>query len=83
LTWSSALDDLEANLARQREQLSRGQLNGLVVWTAPYDLGAMPPALEMRARHLLAESSAIEMALRDSLDELARRLHGEPGDQLR
>lgn len=75
MTWTAALDDLEVHLSWQRSQLGRGQLNELPVWTVPYGLGTMPPALERRARQLLAESVAIETALRDGLDQLARRLH--------
>ena len=75
MTWTTALDDLEARLAQQRLGVVGDHLSELPIWTVPHGLGTMPPAVERRARELLAESVAIESALRDDLDELARLVH--------
>lgn len=59
MTWSDALDALEARLADQRVALAEGQPDRLAPFTPPSGLGPLPEELLPRALRLLDEQEAL------------------------
>lgn len=70
MTWSDALDALDAELARSRAALdSGGQVEPLQAFTPPAGLGPLPVELVPRVHELLAATQGLAR-------DLERRLVG-------
>ena len=78
LTWATELDRLELELHQiERHQLDSTtgafDLQPVLSWEEPRDLGPIPPSLVPRARDILARQRQVAAGLSDALDRVARQ----------
>ncbi|MBA3782061.1 MAG: hypothetical protein H0X12_09460 [Nocardioides sp.] len=78
LTWATELDRLELELHQiERHQIDRTtgafDLQPVLSWVEPRDLGPIPPSLMPRARDILARQQQVAAGLSDALDRIARQ----------
>lgn len=74
MSWTAALDGLEATLAEQRAALAAGGEVHLEAYAPPPGLGPLPHQLVPRARALLADADALTDAVRAQLSSTQREL---------
>ena len=72
--WAAALDEFEQRIAAQRAALDLGAAPDLDPFVPRAELGPLPPALEERARALLAESKDVEAELAGALVHVGQDL---------
>lgn len=78
LTWATELDRLELELHQiERHQIDRTtgafDLQPVLSWEEPRDLGPVPPSLMPRARDILARQQQVAAGLNDALDRVGRQ----------
>jgi hypothetical protein len=71
--WLAALDDMSERLAEGWQALANGRID-VPPFSVPVGLGALPADLKERAESLLEETRALETALRDRSEAVAREL---------
>jgi len=67
--WAEVLTEMESRLADVGRQLS-GAGSPPTAFALPADLGPLPPALAERARHVLADTRAAQVAVEAARDRL-------------
>ena len=72
-SWSIVLDELQARLDGQRAAFAEGRYGDIVSYELPEHLGPVPAQLEARALDLLSECTALEIAVADRMESVARR----------
>lgn len=72
--WPSCLDALGAHLAQQQEALQAGRLDEIRAFPVPAGLPPLPAELAAAAAQLLAQSEALEHAVRVAQEDVRRQL---------
>ncbi len=78
LTWATELDRLELELHQiERHQIDRAtgafELQPVLAWEEPRDLGPIPPSLLARAHDIASRQRQIAAGLSDALDRISRQ----------
>lgn len=77
--WTAFLDRLDAHLAGQQAAVARNDPGAIDALAPDEELGTLPPALLPRAIRLQTQCAALELLLRDALEQTALDLRRSAG----